>query len=93
MGAIRDTVLHQVCLLLKNDLVDKPPELCVCPWAPGKSDASELLSSISNKRHQMILKGPKKAQKWSPLKGIGAEKPLRGPSGCKRDPMCAIKHI
>ena len=43
MGAIRDTVLHQVCLLLKNDLVDKPPELRVSPWAPGKSDASELL--------------------------------------------------
>ena len=42
MGPIRDTVLHQVCLLLKNDLVDKPPELCVCPRAPGKLDASEF---------------------------------------------------
>ena len=48
MGAIRDTVLHQVCLLLKNDLVDKPPELRVSPWAPGKSDASELLRNFRN---------------------------------------------
>ena len=93
MGAIRDTVLHQVCLLLKNDLVDKPPELCVCPWAPGKSDASELLSSKSNKRHQMILKGPKKAQKWSPLKGIGTKKPPFGPQWLQKGPVCAIRHI
>ena len=42
MGPIRDTVLHQVCLLLKNNLVDKPPELRVCPRAPGKLDASEF---------------------------------------------------
>ena len=42
MGPIRDTVLHQVCLLLKNDLVDKPPELRVSPRAPGKLDASEF---------------------------------------------------
>ena len=42
MGPIRDTVVHQVCLLLKNDLVDKPPELRVCPRAPGKLDASEF---------------------------------------------------
>ena len=42
MGPIRDTVLHQVCLLLENDLVDKPPELLVCPRAPGKLDASEF---------------------------------------------------